>query len=178
MALLHIPLDQIDEAQLQSLIRGQAVETRDIEYKRDTYGNRDSDAGEFLADVSSFANTSGGDIIIGMAAKAGVPSNIVPMAVEAADGEKLRLESIARSGLQPRIFGLDFSAVPVNGGAVIIVRVPRSYNAPHRLIRQGTGNHRFYARSSAGKYEPNVDELRGFSSSARRNWPNAFAISD
>jgi hypothetical protein len=160
MALLHIPLDQIEEAQLQNLIKGQAVETRDIEYKRETYGNRDSDAGEFLADVSSFANTSGGDIIIGMAAKSGVPTNIVPIPVEAADSEKLRLENIARSGLQPRIFGLDFRAIPVARGAVIITRIPRSYNSPHRIVRQGPGQNRFYARSSAGKYEPNVDELR------------------
>jgi hypothetical protein len=27
-------------------------------------------------------------------------------------------------------------------------------------VRQGSGHNRFYARSSAGKYEPNVDELR------------------
>jgi hypothetical protein len=116
MALLHFPLDQIEEAQLQNLIKGQAVKTRDIEYKRETYGNKDSDAGEFLADVSSFANTSGGDIIIGTAVKSGVPTNIVPIPVGAADSEKLRLENIARSGLQHRIFGLDFRAVPVTGG--------------------------------------------------------------
>jgi hypothetical protein len=51
-------------------------------------------------------------------------------------------------------------AVPTAGGYAIIIRVPRSYNAPHRIIRHGTGQNRFYARSSAGKYEPNVDELR------------------
>jgi hypothetical protein len=41
------------------------------------------------------------------------------------------------------------------------VRIPRSFNPPHRIIRQGKGHNRFWARSSAGKYEPNVDELRG-----------------
>jgi len=146
---------------LQRLISGQAVETRDIEYKRETYGKADKDHGEFLADISSFANTSGGDIVIGMDAQSGLPTEVSPMTMDEADSEKLRLESIARSGLQPRIFGLDFRAVPVSGGAVIIIRIPRSYNAPHRLVRQGSGHHRFFARSSAGKYEPNVDELRG-----------------
>ena len=43
---------------------------------------------------------------------------------------------------------------------MLLVRIPRSYNPPHRVIRQGKGQHRFWARSSAGKYEPNVDELR------------------
>jgi hypothetical protein len=56
---------------------------------------------------------------------------------------------------------LAISEIPIAaGGFVLVVRIPRSYNQPHRIVRQGTGHHRFYARSSAGKYEPNVDELR------------------
>lgn len=160
MALQHLTLDQIDEAQLQRLIDGKASETRDIEYKRDTYGNADRDSGEYLADISSFANTAGGDVIIGMTTKAGVPTGFVPLQINR-DAEILRLENIARSGLQPRIFGLAIRGVPIaTGGFVLVVRIPRSYNQPHRIVRQGTGYHRFYARSSAGKYEPNVDELR------------------
>jgi hypothetical protein len=160
MALLHIPLDQIDEAQLQRLIDGRAPETRDIEYKRDTYGSADKDHGEFLADISSFANAAGGDIVIGMNAKAGVPTGFAPLQIDL-DAEINRLGSIARSGLQPRIFGLDMRSVQIGSvGSVIVIRVPRSYNPPHRIVRQGSGQHRFYARSSAGKYEPNVDELR------------------
>jgi hypothetical protein len=49
--------------------------------------------------------------------------------------------------------------VPIQaGGNVLIVRVPRSYNPPHRIIRQSSN--RFWARSAAGKYEPDVNELR------------------
>jgi hypothetical protein len=40
----------------------------------------------------------------------------------------------------------------------VVVRVPKSYHAPHRIIFKNSG--RFWARSSAGKYEPNVEELR------------------
>jgi hypothetical protein len=160
MALQHLILDEIDEAQLLRLIDGKASETRDIEYKRDTYGNADKDYGEYLADISSFANTAGGDIIIGMTAKAGVPTGFAPLQIDR-DAEILRLENAARSGLQPRVFGLAIRGVPIaTGGFVLVVHIPRSYNQPHRIIRQGTGRHRFYARSSAGKYEPNVDELR------------------
>jgi Putative DNA-binding domain len=159
MALQHIPVTQIDEAQLQRLIDGRASETRDIEYKRDTYGNADKDHAEYLADVSSFANTAGGDLVIGMTASNGVPTGFAPLTVDV-DAEILRLENIARSGLQPRILNLAMRAVPVPGGHVLVIRVPRSYNPPHRVIRQGTGQNRFHARSSAGKYEPNVDELR------------------
>jgi hypothetical protein len=52
-----------------------------------------------------------------------------------------------------------FHPVPIQaGGNVLIIRVTRSYNAPHRVIRQGSS--RFWARSAAGKYEPDVNELR------------------
>jgi hypothetical protein len=159
MALQHLPLDRIDESQLQSLIDGRASETQIIEYKRDTYGNADKDHAEFLADVSSFANTAGGDIVIGIAAAKGVPTGLSPLSL-IPDTEILRLESIARSGLQPRISNLAMRAVSLTGGCALLIRVPRSYNPPHRIIRQGTGQGRFYARSSAGKYEPNVDQLR------------------
>jgi hypothetical protein len=56
---------------------------------------------------------------------------------------------------------LEVREYPITGGGfVLIVRIPRSYNQPHRIIRQGPGNHRFCARSSNGKYEPDVDQLR------------------
>jgi hypothetical protein len=41
---------------------------------------------------------------------------------------------------------------------VLVIRVGRSYNPPHRITRQGSN--RFWARSAAGKYEPDVNELR------------------
>ena len=57
MALIHIPLTQVDESTLQRLIAAKVAEARDIEYKRDTYGGGDADHAEWLADASSFANT-------------------------------------------------------------------------------------------------------------------------
>jgi hypothetical protein len=39
MALLHIPLEQIDETRLLALIAAGATESRTIDYKRRTYGN-------------------------------------------------------------------------------------------------------------------------------------------
>ena len=156
MALLHIPLDQITEQNVLDLIDAKAAETHVIEYKRDTYGNAYKDYSEFLADVSSLANTSGGDLIIGIDAPNGIPDKPMPFSNNF-DDEILRLENIARGGLQPRI-SLSSRAIPTKGGHFLILRVARSYNPPHRIIRENSN--RFWARSSAGKYEPNVDELR------------------
>src|SRR6516164_11821395 len=65
------------------------------------------------------------------------------------------------AALQPRISNLIMRAVPSpESGYVIVVRIPRSYNQPHRVIH--SNSNRFWARSPASpkRYEPNVEELR------------------
>lgn len=157
MALTHLTLEQITQADLQHLIDSASPESQLIEYKRQTYGNSDDQRAEFLADISSFANSLGGDLIIGMGAENGIPTTI--NALTEADSEILRLESMAITSLQPRVSGLKGRAIPISkGGSVIIFRIPKSYNPPHRVIFKN--KNRFWARSSAGKYEPNIDELR------------------
>ena len=79
MARLHNPLDQIDEARLRPLIAAGAPEARTIEYKRTTYGNANADYSEFLADTSSFANTSGGDLLLGIDTTNAIPTAITPL---------------------------------------------------------------------------------------------------
>jgi hypothetical protein len=158
MALTNIPLADIAEGHLQRLIAAQAAESLHVEYKRETYGTNDDQRREFLADVSSFANAAGGDLVIGMTAANGIPTGIYPFMGDG-DAERLRLEQMARDGLNPRIPNLQTRAVPLSGGGfVVVVRVPKSYHPPHRIIFKNSG--RFWARSSAGRYEPNVEELR------------------
>lgn len=159
MTLRHIGFDQLDEVCLQRLIDTGATEARDVEYKSATYGGNDDARSEFLADVSSLANTVGGDLIIGMTANSGIPVALAPLMIADVEKECLRLESMARDGLEPRIPNLQIKSVPLSGGgAAILARIPRSYNPPHRVVFKG--KNRFWARSSAGKYEPDVDELR------------------
>ena len=75
---MHIPLEQVQQQHLQLLIDARAAESLWIDYKRDTYGSNDDARLEFLADISSFANTSGGDLVIGINAKDGVPIEFIP----------------------------------------------------------------------------------------------------
>jgi hypothetical protein len=159
VALTHVHFGDIREEHLQRLIAAQAAESLHVEYKRETYAGNDDQRREFLADISSFANASGGDLIVGMVAADGVPTGFHPFTAEDGEAERLRLEQMARDGLDPRITNLQTLAVPLSdGGCVIVVRVPKSYSAPHRVVFKNSS--RFWARSSAGKYEPNVGELR------------------
>jgi Putative DNA-binding domain len=105
-----------------------------LDYKQETYGDAGNDRSEFLADISSFANTLGGDLVIGVAEANGLPTALAPFAGDC-DAEKRRLEQIALSGLEPRIPNLQIHSVPIAaGGHVFIVRVPRSFIPPHRVI--------------------------------------------
>jgi hypothetical protein len=67
---------------------------------------------------------------------------------------------MARDGIRPPINGLDARAVKLdNGNLALVLRVPRSWNPPHQVTFQKT--FRFYARDTNGKYQLDVDELRG-----------------
>ena len=165
MSLPDILLDNIREDHLNALKEAGVPESQTLDYKRDTYGNSDSEKREFLADVTSFANTMGGDIVIGIDESNGLPSAFAPITGDI-DAEVRRLESIALAGIEPRLTNLRIRPVPVSGGHVIMVRVPRSYIPPHRVIAQNSN--RFFARAGTNKYEPNVEQLRHLFTEAPR----------
>ena len=154
MALDHLATDEITESDLQELVEAGVAEGRDIDFKQHSYGAADSEKREYLADVSSFANTIGGHIVIGMREEEGIANELLGISVDP-DRERTRLEEIARNGLQPRLTGLRILAVPIEGDrCVIVIRIPRSWNPPHRVIAQRSN--RFWARDGGGKYQPRM----------------------
>jgi hypothetical protein len=70
-----------------------------------------------------------------------------------------RLENVLRDGLAPRVQGIRFW--PVAGferGPGLIVRIPRSWAAPHMVTFQQSG--KFFKRHSGGKHQLDVFEVR------------------
>jgi len=158
MTLSNINFESISEADLVEQISAGVPEGILVDYKREMYGRSDADAKEFLKDISSFANTAGGHLIIGVDEAAGIPTAINAIR-EDPDHDLQRLESLARDGIEPRISGLRIKALPVNGGGyVLILRIPKSWNPPHRVSARNTN--RIYGRNSAGAYEFSIEELR------------------
>jgi hypothetical protein len=157
--MINKNIEEITEKDLQELKNRQEVEGKTIEYKQELPGNTDADKKEFLADVSSFANSSGGDLIYGMVEEGGIPVALNGLDIEDYDQVKQRLENLIRSCIEPRIPSLAIQPVPLsNAMAALVIRVPKSWSSPHRVrYKKHT---KFYARSSAGKYELDVAELR------------------
>lgn len=160
--------EAIEKADIDSLIADSVTELKTLEYKQELPGSTDAAKKEFLADVSSFANASGGDIVYGLKAakdedgrKTGAPEEVLPISGATPDEAKLRLEEMIRNGIDPRLpvqireitgFGDDCQ------GFVILVRIPKSIAAPH--VVSFKVSFRFYSRNSAGKYPLDVQELR------------------
>lgn len=141
-----------------ALATNHIAEGRYIEFKSAPVGNSYDDRKEFLADVTAFANASGGDLVFGVSTTDGAASDALGIEVVDPDKEKLRLGDLIRSGAEPRLI-FDMVWLPiVEGRGVLVVRVPRSWTAPHRVTLQG--HDKFYIRNSAGKHPMNVDELR------------------
>lgn len=160
------PLVALTESDLRLLITEQVPESKQIEYKRELPEGGDKGSVAFLRAVSAFANTQGGHLIYGMNAEEGVPVALNPIKMTSGDQVLQRLENLCRDSVQPRLTGVQYQFVPLeNGGSVLVVRIAKSWNAPHRV---SVGNHaHFYGRNAAGAYQLDVAELR-----------QAFTLSD
>lgn len=154
-------IDQITEEDLQALVDNSVIEHKTLEYKQALPSNADSDKKEFLADVSSFANASGGDLIFGIVEdkKTGTPKALEGLSVGNVSEEITRLDNIIRDGIKPRMSVIAFQPISLSNSSVaLVIRIPKSWISPHRVTF--AGHDKFYSRSSNGKYPLDVGELR------------------
>ena len=159
MPVDRLDFEAIDERDINELVSAQVPEGLRWDFKRDMYGNADADKREALKDISSFANSSGGHLIIGVEEAGGLAIGVPGIAGVDPDEIVQRLDQLARGGLEPRIQGVRIKAVALDSGShCFVVRVPKSWHAPHRVSAHNSN--RYWLRNSAGCHEPSVDELR------------------
>lgn len=158
--------EAISEQDIEALVADAVPEGRSIEYKQALPGNGDEDRKEFLADATSSANAGGGDIIYGVRDKkdsggkpTGFPEAADGIAGINADQEIRRLEEMLRSGVDPRIPGVRLKGIPAfSAGPVIVLRILKSWTSPHLVSFKKSS--RFFTRTSAGKHQMDVREIR------------------
>jgi hypothetical protein len=154
-------LEAIEESDLQALVDNQVSEHKTFEYKEALPGNADGDKKEFLADVSSFANASGGDLIYGIKEQSGFPVELSGVELNDVDAEILRLESCIQTSIAPRLFKIvemHSVSLPAKQRHAIVIRIRKSWNAPHMVTFKNDS--KFFSRNSRGKYQLDVSELR------------------
>lgn len=156
--MLLADLDQVDAKLLSRLCEEKCPESDTLDFKRELPGSAERDKHELLKDVASFANADGGDLVYGVADSDGHAEALAPICEESVDEATRRVQQVLDAGLEPRVQGLRFRAVSLDGGFALIVRVPASFSGPHS-IRVNT-NRRFVIRNGTTTSDLTMDQLR------------------
>lgn len=160
--------ENIKPADLMRLVDEKVSENRLLEYKQELpIRRKEGDAKEFLADVSAFANAAGGGIIYGFTEevdatgkKTGRPGKAVGVQIteESVDEIVRRLHQLSHSGLDPAIPGLRIREIVADGKSFIVLRIPRSWVAPHMVSLDATS--RFFVRIDNAKIMMDREQIR------------------
>ena len=161
---MSLPVDVADTTQedLQQLVITKAQENMHLEFKRELPTNWDNKTkNEFLADITAFANATGGDLIYGI--DEGDEGEALELMFQVLDAEveERRLADIFLHNIEPRMPGVQIHTVPLakdgQTGLAVVIRVPQSWDGPHRV----NVSKQFYIREGRRKRELNVPEIRG-----------------
>jgi hypothetical protein len=158
MALFDKPLDLITENDLRSLVENEVLEGYQIEYKQSVSFKDKQDKIDFLAGLTAFGNTIGGDFLIGVTARNGIPVELPGWVGIDLDSEKQRIENLLRDQVEPRLNVKLREIRLADDSFVVVVRVPWSWAQPH-MVRVDQVN-RFYYRTSTGNDIMNVSQIR------------------
>lgn len=165
MHLMGIPLSQITEKDILQLVADKIPENVTLEYKRELTLDADKTKArdEFLSDVTSLVNTSGGCIIYGIEEKrdpqnrnTGVPGGLHSASNDNYDNLQQKIHQALRQGTNPPV-SVEIRRLVVNAVPVILIGVPKRSGLPSMVTYNDNG--RIYRRNSAGKYVPDVYEL-------------------
>lgn len=159
MPLSTILLPAITEEHLQRLVETGISEGPTLDAKLALPGSGDDHKREFLRDVASMANASGGDLLFGVRDENGVIAEILGLEVSSIESEILRLSQLVRDCLDPRVFNLNISHVQLsNKKIVLVVRIPQSLDSPHMITFKSLNQ--FWIRQSAGKAQMTTSDVR------------------
>lgn len=155
MSIFGKPIDKITAEDIADLTAdGGVPESYSLEFKRDLPAKQgkpdpwyekqqrigDKAKHEIAEELIAFANSHGGALVLGVEETDGVPSRAkkitpIPACEELAE----RLRQSLRDLIEPDLPMLEVRGVPIKkaGAGVVVLRVPNSRLAPHRLIPNG-----------------------------------------
>ncbi|MGZ9642829.1 AlbA family DNA-binding domain-containing protein [Bacillus cereus] len=153
--MIYKPFAEITLEDIIKLKEDGVEEGKRIDYKQQLkFENRDVKR-EFAKDITSFANTEGGDLIIGVSEEKGAINEILGIEVLDKDALRLSIESFLRTSIEPQLSNIGINFYPIGERFILHIHVPKSYNGPHIANKA-----KFVARNSAGNYELDYTEIK------------------
>ena len=167
--MINKPWQKITSEDIKRLVDEVVPESHTLDYKEALPNESPKSELDFLIDVVSFANASGGDLVFGIKEKreegkpTALPETFVRLKMRGTlDETKRRLESLIRSGVSPTL------AIKINhfnnlpAGPVVVVRIPGNWAAPHMLTCYGKDflRSQFYQRHNGGNHPMDIGEIR------------------
>lgn len=156
--MLSSSLAEVSAELIGRACREKWSESETLDFKRDLPSSSGDGRREFPKDVAAMANASGGDLVYGVQDEDGRAGGVVPLIGESADAAILRLRQMVESAIEPRLPSIQFKAVDVDGGYLLVVRVQASFLGPH-AIKNGV-DRRFVMRAGTGTSDLSFDQLR------------------
>lgn len=152
-------IEEISIDDVRGLVRDKIPEGKTLDYKVHLQIETKDERKEILTDICAFANASGGIIIYGIEEEAGTAKDLIGVKCDNQDVVKLKLDSLVRDGIEPRIWGVQVVSIPFDTEHYIfIIKVPSSWSRPHVVTLSNSW--RFYSRNSAGKYQLDYFEIK------------------
>lgn len=166
--------ENIDIDDIRFLVNNKIAENLSIDYKVQNYDKTNSGKKELLKDVTAFANSSGGDLIIGVGDdKYNQASFIKGIEVNNIAEEVNRIEQIIYSGTEPKLNTFKVKYIRLNNYSnkyLIIIRVGASPIFPHMISFQRVN--KFYIRKSDKNILLDAYELRNIFLKSHNNNEN------
>lgn len=163
MNLLNIPLPELTATTLKTLLDsepGTNKESLTLDFKRDTQLGDEKQKQKLLKWISSFANTAGGDLVIGVS-QHGTDYDItgIPNGMDT-DGFQQQISSIISLSLEPRLSRpVEFKEIMLGEQKILIVRTYPSFNKPH-AVKVNDG-YKFFVRLPNGQSMPmDIHQIR------------------
>lgn len=153
-----IDIEGMDAKGLSLVCEQRWQEGDTLDFKRTLPGRDDRGRRELLKDVCAFANAGGGVLAFGLVDEEGAAKELAPITDEGPDAAILRVGQIIDAGIEPRLRGWRLKPVDVEGGYVLLLRVPASFDGPHRYVVNDAS--RFVMRSGRHTVDLTYQQLR------------------
>ena len=161
MSLFNKRITEIELQDIENLIKDQEAENKQLEYKGEIQEDK-KEKNIINKAVCGFANADGGLFIYGLEEDENKnPTLIRGISLEDTSwDEKKRSILSTIESIEPRV-NVEIKEIELDDGKfIIIIKVPKSWNAPHCIKRKNGKNRSFYIRRDGSTNPMEFEEIK------------------